>query len=109
MSNTISIRSLVTILAAFLLASCSSDPHIATFLNTADSLLSEKPDSALHLLETQTDQRTKWNQSQRMRYELLLADAYNKCFVDFTTDSIMCLVTNYYDQHGTTVEKVRAH
>lgn len=100
LSNTIPIRSFVTILIALILASCGSDPHITTLLNTADSLLSEKPDSTLHLLEAQTDQRTNWNQSQRMRYELLLADAYNKCFVDFTTDSIMCLVTKYYVSSG---------
>lgn len=39
MSNTISIGSLVTILAVFLLASCGSDPHVTAVDLTTDSVM----------------------------------------------------------------------
>ena len=32
-----------------------------------------------------------------MRYHLLRADAQNKCFVPFTTDSVMKEVAHYYE------------
>ena len=102
-------RSLITILAALLLAACGNDPQVTALLNTADSLLLEMPDSALHFLESQAGERAKWHESECMRYELLLADACNKCYVDFTTDSIMLQVADYYDHHGTSEERVRAH
>ena len=102
-------RNLITILAVVLLAACGRDSQVTALLNTADSLLLVMPDSALHLLESQANERGKWSESDNMRYELLLADAQNKCYVDFTTDSLMQQVAEYYDHHGTPEDKVRAH
>lgn len=44
-----------------------------------------------------------------MYYDLLRADAQNKAYIDFTTDSVMLQVADYYDQHGTANEQMRAH
>jgi len=44
-----------------------------------------------------------------MYYELLRADAQNKAYIDFTTDSVMLEVADYYNHHGTDNEKMRAY
>ncbi len=49
------------------------------------------------------------SEASRMYYALLRADAQNKAYIDFTTDSIMQQVADYYDQHGTANEQMRAH
>ena len=46
---------------------------------------------------------------QLMRMELLRARAMNKAYVDFTTDSVLLAVTDYYDSHGTPNERMEAH
>ena len=45
----------------------------------------------------------------RMEQELLRARAMNKAYVDFTTDSVMKEVADYYDHHGTPNERMEAH
>ncbi|MBQ5373148.1 MAG: hypothetical protein IIU51_01175, partial [Bacteroidaceae bacterium] len=45
----------------------------------------------------------------RMRHLLLRSNAQNKAYVDFTSDSIGCLLVNYYDAHGTPNERMLAH
>ena len=44
-----------------------------------------------------------------MRYSLLYAKAMNKGYINFTSDSVMKNVTNYYDKHGTANEKMLAY
>ena len=76
----------------------------------ADSLMKDKPDSALTLLNALYDSAAgKMSRRQKMRLELMRADAQNKAFVNFTTDSVMREVTAYYDAHGTAQERMRAH
>lgn len=67
------------------------------------------PDSALALLQTKADTIGYLPESQQMRYHLLTAKAQNKAYVDFTTDSLMLLVTDYYDHNGTPNDRVMAH
>ena len=108
--------------AALLLAACSGDPAIDALHRTADSLMAEHPDSALRLLNTHGpippssgEEGQGWwgthsfSRRQLMRHELLRARAMNKAYVDFTTDSVMKLVADYYDSHGTPNERMEAH
>ena len=44
-----------------------------------------------------------------MRFHLLHAKAQNKAYVPFTSDSVMTVVSHYYDRHGTNNEQVEAH
>ena len=44
-----------------------------------------------------------------MRYELLRAEAQNKLYIDFTTDSVMRQVVQYYDRRGSRNERLKAH
>ena len=82
-------------------------------LVAVDSLLTSQPDSALMLLRQQLPSfgGTEGGGSiaDRMYYYLLLADACNKCYDTLPSDSIMHLVADFYDAHGTPNEQVRAH
>ena len=80
-----------------------------TKLVVADSLCAANPDSALRLLTQYKDSIKSASKADRMYYELLLADAMNKAYVDMTTDSILKEVTDYYDRHGSSNEQMRAH
>lgn len=78
-------------------------------LQRIDSLIDSHPDSALAQLDSLKTEKNGWPRARRMRYELLRAKAQNKAFVDFTTDSIAKVFTDYYDSHGTTNDRVLAH
>lgn len=74
-----------------------------------DSLLIEHPDSVLQVLEGMHEEALTQAKGNRMYYELMRADAQNKAYVDFTTDSVMKIVADYYDRHGSANEQMRAH
>ena len=99
---------LLTLLLGSLLAGCDNG-SVTSRLSQIDSLMTDRPDSALTLLDSMKAEKASWSKSQRMRYDLLNAKAQNKAFVDFTTDSVMLEVTAYYDSHGTTNDRVLAH
>ena len=87
-----------------------SDRRATSVLNHADSLLSICPDTVLVMLDSLRAERSSdMSRRQKMRLELLRADAQNKAFVNFTTDSVMLRVADYYDDHGTAQERMRAH
>lgn len=101
--------SILTLLLLALLTSCRESREVNTLLSQADSLMNTRPDSALQILEEAREEVASCPRSQRMRHELLVAKAQNKAYVDFTTDSIMLTVTDYYDHHGTPNERMLAH
>ena len=78
-------------------------------LSALDSVLKDKPDSVYELLLGMEEEAAAQNKAGRMYYELLRADAQNKAYVDFTTDSVMKIVADYYDRHGSANEQMRAH
>lgn len=92
------------LLSLLVLVACTSTSHNPQLV-AADSLLLSRPDSALSLLRSMSFSSTP----DRMYYYLLLADAANKCYDTLPSDSIMHLVTDFYDAHGTANEQVRAH
>ena len=67
------------------------------------------PDSAYRLLDSIRDEaRTSWRRADRMRYELTLAEAMNKAYKDFTTDSALKQVVRYYDRRGSHNDQLKA-
>ena len=97
-------------LLALLLAACGGWRDGDRLLSEADGLLYSHPDSAQRLLDSIPDgDLARMSQSQRMRYELLRADAQNKRYVKFTTDSVLKEVVEYYDRKGTANERMRAN
>ena len=119
---------IILLIAAAIMAACRrSNPEAAALLARADSLLNPPPSTAarsqgadtppaggpqgaLHLLDSvQHQARTAWPKADRMRYEVLLAEAMNKSYKPFTTDSVLKQVVRYYDRHGSNDEQLKAH
>lgn len=98
---------LLTILA-FILFSCT-DQHAESIITKAEQLLNTKPDSALAVLDDIQENKEDWPRSQQMRYELVYAQAQNKAYVNFTTDSIVLSLVDYYERHGNANEQMMAN
>ena len=93
---------------AFILFSCT-DKHADSIITKAEQLLNTKPDSALAVLDDIRESKEDWPRSQQMRYELVYAQAQNKAFVNFTTDSIVLSLVDYYGRHGNANEQMMAN
>ena len=98
-----------TCLLLALLTGCWEDRSFNALLDGVDSLMERRPDSALLLLQAKADTISHLPRSQQMRYHLLTAKAQNKAYVDFTTDSLMRVVADYYDHHGSPNDRMMAH
>ena len=93
---------------AFILSSCT-DKHADSLIAEAQQLLNTKPDPALVVLDSIRGNKTDWPRSQQMRYELVYAQAQNKAYVNFTTDSIALELVDYYERHGNANQKMLAY
>ncbi len=87
------ILSLLLLLLAF--TACGDKKAVTDVLNRAEALMNEHPDSALNLLRTLTfdDFRKEKN---RARYALLHSQALDKNYIDVTSDSIISMAVDYY-------------
>ena len=101
--------SVAVLCVACLLGGCGDNPRATALLSRADSLMADRPDSALLLLDNCEAEATVWPESQQMRHRLLQAKARNKAYVPFTSDSVMTVVADYYDRNGTANEQIEAH
>ena len=102
------IHYLSLLILAFILSSCI-DKHADSVIAEAQQLLNTKPDSALVVLDSIRGNKTDWPRSQQMRYELVYAQAQNKAYVNFTTDSIVLSLVDYYERHGNVNEQMMAN
>ena len=98
---------LVAILLHF--TACTKHSGYDAILDTADSLLNIRPDTVIQLLEPLGSNEDKMAKSQRMRWQLLLTSAQNKCDTVFKDDSLQLELVKYYDRHGTPNERMSAH
>ena len=99
---------LLCLWALCILMGCAGDGYSPT-LKAIDSLMADRPDSALTLLYGMKTEVGGWSRSQRMRYHLLTMKAQNKAYVDFTSDSLAKEVVEYYDNHGNANDRMTAH
>ena len=98
------------LLIAAIFTACTEYGDFERRLAVADSLMThEMPDSAYRMLCGMDAEAEEVSEPLRMRHLLLRSNAQNKAYVDFTSDSIGCLLVNYYDAHGTPNERVLAH
>nr|WP_297030160.1 hypothetical protein [Prevotella sp.] len=65
--------------------------------------------SALTILDSIRPDLSKMGKSTQMRYQLVYAKGMNKGYVDFTKDSLMKEIVDYYDNHGTCQQQMLAH
>ena len=89
--------------------SCVHDKEVDHIVSNAEQLLNTNPDSSLFILDNIREDKSTWSRSQQMRYELVYAQAQNKAFVNFTTDSIALVLVDYYNRHGNANEQMMAN
>lgn len=89
-----------------LLCSCHRDPVWQT-LNEAESIMEEHPDSALIILEG-IDGQDLIGEVQA-RHALLVSQAYDKNYIDLTSDSLISIATTYYNKHDNAHYKLMAN
>lgn len=102
---------LIYMLIFMSLSSCSNRKYEQT-ITRADNLMKLSQDSArsaLAILDSIRPDLSKMGKSTQMRYQLVYAKGMNKGYVDFTTDSLMKEIVDYYDNHGTCQQQMLAH
>ena len=102
-------KTYIFLLLATLMA-CTEYGAFERRLATADSLMNHgQADSAFRMLCGMNAEAESMPDALQMRHLLLRSNAQNKAYVDFTSDSIGCLLVDYYDAHGTPNERMLAH
>ena len=99
------ISMIITALLSF--TSCYRYGHAEQQLLMMDTLSDENPDTVLTMLD-----RMDFNamsKFERMHAELLRGKAMNKAYVNFTTDSVMLEVVDWYERHGNANQKMLAY
>lgn len=102
---------LIYMLIFMSLSSCSNRKYEQT-ITRADNLMELSQDSArsaLAILDSIRPDLSKMGKSTQMRYQLVYAKGMNKGYVDFTPDSLMKEIVDYYDNHGTCQQQMLAH
>ena len=107
-------RLFIISLIAFALVSCHSKKAIdfESVMTEADNLMESCQDSALislSMLDGIRPDVSEMSKKDRMRFYLLEAKAMNKGFIDFTSDSTMLEVVDYYKSHGSNKDKLEAN
>ena len=97
------------IMVVLCLSSCTSDKQTEALLERAQSVMEASPDSAFHILDSIAPFMAEKAENLRMRHLMLSSQAQNKLYIPFTTDSIMKVVVEYYDHHGSPNERMLAH
>ena len=88
---------------------CSERREHLDALNRAISLMDDRPDSALSVLDSLGKHQADFGRHFSMQYRLHRLNAYNKLDTVFhTTDEASQLVT-YFDDHGTSNEQMLAY
>ena len=91
---------MIVVLAMMLIA-CTSSQHRAV-LDSADSLMNARPDSALTLLNALLPDTDQMRKGDLMRFHLLRTNAENKCDTVLTARhaALMRRVCDYYDNRS---------
>ena len=91
------------------IGSCGSDDARLHVLQQLEKEVYIHPDSVYRELSRCRAEMEEGCVDVRMRYRLLMSDAYNKLDSMFTSDSLMREVTDYFDAHGSPAERLRSH
>lgn len=96
------------VLATLLNMSCSENDRTKAILSKAESIGTTSIDSAYNYLVSMIPTVGNCSEEQWMRMHLALADYQNKAYIDFTSDSLMLKVKDYYMQKGNINEQVKS-
>ena len=97
----------IIITALISTTSCHRSGHTEQQLLMMDTLSDENPDTVLTMLDCMDF--NAMSKSERMHAELLRGKAMNKAYVNFTTDSVMLEVVDWYERHGNANQKMMAY
>ena len=103
------LKCLLLLACAYLLAACNGQRQWQTALDSAKSIMDERPDSALAMLDSMGRYSGEFSKPIEMRWQLLRLMSQNKCNLDFHSDSLQRQIVDYYDQHGNPNERMMAH
>ncbi len=93
-------------IAALLLCGCHRNSVWHT-LDVAESVMDERPDSALTLLRAIDGGRLRGE--TQARHALLLSQAYDKNYIDLTDDSLISIAVDFYERQDDSREKMLAN
>lgn len=91
------------------LFSCQDTSKIESFLDKAENIMEEHPDSAYHILNNHIEEINGLPQSVSSRFWMLLAEACNKTERSLPSDSTLSLAVEYYRRNGTSNQQMKAH
>ena len=88
-------KTYIFLLIATIFTACTEHGDFERRLAVADSLMThEQPDSAYRMLCGMDAEAESMPDALQMRHLLLRSNAQNKAYVDFTSDSIGCLLVD---------------
>lgn len=94
------------ILSICVLQGCSTSLDVE--LNRAETLMSERSDSALYILE-HIDSDNLLRRKNKAKYALLYSQALDKNYIDEINDSLILVAVDYYQEHGNEQEQMLAY
>lgn len=100
------IKGLVIFLVAACFFSCGENKY-AQRLDVVESVINERPDSALAIIKSIDTLSLKSN-AIKARYSLLYAMALDKNYIDTTNVNVVLPAVNYYQKHGSEEERFKA-
>lgn len=89
------------------ICSCESNGHKAK-LDKAESIMTDKPDSALTILESISKSNLK-SPKLKAKYSLLYATALDKNYIDTTDLGVLADADRYYSRFGSPEEKMKTN
>ena len=89
--------------------SCRDGGRSESILRTADSLMEEHPDSALAILKRDSLEICRSGKDFRLWYTLSRTEADDKCYILHVSDSTIRAAADYYNGHGSDLQRVRAN
>lgn len=100
----------LSLVAAILMLWCSSchDSHSNPSLDSAERIISSRPDSALSILRS-IPTHSLDTDADRARYALLYSKALDKNYIDISCDSLIIEAVDYYDRHGDDIHRAEAN
>ena len=102
-------KKMLLLLNVFFLAACSGQEQWNTILDAAENIIDKRPDSALVILDSLDQNSDSFSKRTKMRWQLLLTTAKNKCDTVFHSDSLQLELVKYYDRQGSPNERMTAH
>ena len=99
----------ISILLLLCQTSCTDDKAVLTILDRAEAMMGEHSDSAYLWLCRADSAIADQSKKTQMRHLMLKAEATNKLFLQMPSDTLFQEVVDYYDQHGTPNQQLKAH